>query len=105
MNLALILDREGYLVNLSDWSPEIAQELAQSEGIHLRAQHWELIELVRDFYQEYELSPSMRPLVKRVSILLGKEKGNSIYLLQMFPGNPAKTLAKIAGLPRPTHCI
>ena len=33
------------------------------------------------------------------------DKGNSIYLHKLFPGNPAKLAAKIAGLPRPTNCI
>ncbi|MCZ6459336.1 MAG: TusE/DsrC/DsvC family sulfur relay protein, partial [Gammaproteobacteria bacterium] len=36
---------------------------------------------------------------------LGAEKGTSIYLLKLFPGSPAKLLAKIAGLPRPTNCL
>jgi len=47
----------------------------------------------------------MRPLVKLVQESLGADKGTSIYLLGLFPGNPAKVAAKIAGLPRPTNCI
>jgi tRNA 2-thiouridine synthesizing protein E len=44
-------------------------------------------------------------LVKLVRESLGEDKGTSIYLLGLFPGNPAKVAAKIAGLPRPTNCI
>ena len=44
-------------------------------------------------------------LVKLVAARLGATKGNSIYLLSLFPGNPAKLAAKIAGLPRPTNCL
>ena len=47
----------------------------------------------------------MRPLVKYVSQTLGSDKGSSIYLLQLFPGSPAKVASKIAGLPRPEHCL
>jgi tRNA 2-thiouridine synthesizing protein E len=47
----------------------------------------------------------MRPLVKQVREQLGEDKANSIYLMQLFPGSPAKLLAKIAGLPRPTNCL
>jgi tRNA 2-thiouridine synthesizing protein E len=47
----------------------------------------------------------MRPLVKYIGQRLGKEKGNSIYLLQLFPGSPAKLASKIAGLPRPENCL
>jgi tRNA 2-thiouridine synthesizing protein E len=35
----------------------------------------------------------------------GFEKGRSIYLLRLFPGSPAKLVAKYAGLPKPKNCI
>ena len=98
-------DREGYLKKLDDWSESLATQLAETEGINLTEKHWEMIWLVRDFYNDFELSPAMRPLVKYISRKRGKEKGNSIYLMQLFPGSPAKLLSKIAGLPRPTHCL
>ena len=61
--------------------------------------------LVRDFYQTYDLSPANRPLVKAVKQKLGEEKGNSIYLLTLFPESPAKLASKIAGLPKPANCF
>jgi len=98
-------DKEGYLLDLTDWDPAVAAELAREEGIELSDGHWELIQLIRGFYTEYEVSPAMRVLVKHVREHLGEEKGNSIYLMQLFPGSPAKLLAKLAGLPRPTNCL
>jgi tRNA 2-thiouridine synthesizing protein E len=47
----------------------------------------------------------MRILVKIVKQKVSLEKGNSIHLLTLFPGSPAKIAAKIAGLPRPTNCL
>jgi tRNA 2-thiouridine synthesizing protein E len=47
----------------------------------------------------------MRILVKLVANELGPEKGNSLYLLQLFPGSPARVASRIAGLPRPANCI
>ena len=99
------LDKEGFLENLTDWNKEVATELAQQEKIQLTAAHWEIIALVRDFYQLYQLSPSMRALVKRTEQILGVEKGRSIYLLQLFPPSPAKLACKIAGLPKPSNCL
>lgn len=101
----LKLDNEGYLINLADWGKETALVLAQKEGIKLTAAHWEIITLVREFYQEFDLSPSMRPLVKQTAIKLGKDKGRSIYLMTLFPQSPAKLVCKIAGLPKPTNCL
>jgi len=103
--LSIPTDKEGYLKHLNDWSIDIAESIAKEENISLTPAHWELIELVRTFYNLYELSPAMRPLVKFTASKLGKEKGNSIYLLSLFPGSPAKLLSKIAGLPRPTNCL
>lgn len=98
-------DREGYLLNLNEWSAEVAQHIARNEGITLTEQHWEIIDLIRQFYSTYELSPAMRPLVKYTQKQLGMDKGKSIYLLTLFPDSPPKVAAKIAGLPRPANCL
>lgn len=104
-NTTAVLDEEGYLLNLQDWTPELAHQLAQDVDIALTEAHWEIIYILRDFYQEYEVSPAMRPLVKAVSKKLGAEKGRSIYLMTLFPGSPPKLAAKIAGLPKPANCL
>lgn len=101
----ITLDKDGYLINLSDWSKEIASELAKQEGIFLTPAHWEIITLLQEFYSTFELSPAMRALVKYTEKKLGPEKGRSIYLLQLFPPSPARIASKIAGLPRPTNCL
>lgn len=100
-----LLDEEGYLLNLDDWSSELAHHLARQEDIELTDAHWEIITLLRNFYQEFEVSPAMRPLIKAVSKQLGAEKGRSIYLMTLFPGSPPKLAAKIAGLPKPANCL
>jgi|SRR5690554_3344981 tRNA 2-thiouridine synthesizing protein E len=99
------LDDEGYLYELSEWSPEVARFLAREQGIDLTEAHWEILYLLRDFYHQYQLSPAMRPLVKAVAQQLGKDKGRSIYLMQLFPGSPAKVAALLAGLPKPENCL
>ncbi|TGD73629.1 TusE/DsrC/DsvC family sulfur relay protein [Mangrovimicrobium sediminis] len=98
-------DREGFLRNLQDWSPEVAQQIAAAEGIELEQAHWEIIELLRDYYARFDSSPAMRPLVKYCAQQLGPDKGKSIYLLRLFPGSPAKIGSKIAGLPKPDNCL
>ncbi|AZZ91803.1 TusE/DsrC/DsvC family sulfur relay protein [Hahella sp. KA22] len=101
----LPLDKDGFLVNLNDWSPTIAEEIAAHENIVLTPEHWEIIDLVRKFYDEFGLSPVNRVLVKTTGVKLGQDKGNSIYLMQLFPGGPAKIACKIAGLPKPNNCL
>ncbi|MEH6823655.1 MAG: TusE/DsrC/DsvC family sulfur relay protein [Motiliproteus sp.] len=99
------LDSEGFLRKLDDWNPTVATELARLELISLTDDHWKVIGLLRSFYLEYQITPAMRILVKQVGLQLGKEKGSSLYLLQLFPGSPAKIASKIAGLPKPTNCL
>ena len=99
------LDQDGFLCSPSDWSEAVARELAYHEAIALTDAHWEIIHLVRVFYQRYQHSPEMRPLVKFARQELGNDKGNSIYLLRLFPDSPAKRACKIAGLPRPANCL
>lgn len=98
-------DKEGFLRDLAKWNPDIARAIAASEGIRLTEAHWEIIELLREFYRRFEASPANRALVKFAAQELGAEKGRSIYLLTLFPGSPAKLGSKIAGLPKPDNCL
>lgn len=102
---SIALDKEGYLLDLNDWSPVIAEALAAREELHLNAEHWEVLQLLRNFYSEYQLSPATRPLIKYVALHLGADKGNSLHLNRLFQGTPAKLAAKLAGLPKPTNCL
>lgn len=98
-------DKEGFLLDPTEWDESIAEILAEAEGIELTEAHWELVRLTRRFYEEFELSPAMRPLVKFVKQNAGSDKGRSVYLMRLFPGSPAKLLSKIAGLPKPDNCL
>jgi tRNA 2-thiouridine synthesizing protein E len=104
-NKHIAVDSEGYLKNLADWDTEVAHCLAKSIDIQMSDAHWEVISIVRSFYHAHQLSPPMRPLVKLVQNELGKDKGRSIYLMKLFGGSTAKSVSKIAGLPRPANCL
>ncbi len=98
-------DREGFLRRLDDWSPQLARDIAAAEDIELVDAHWEVIHCLREYYREFDASPAMRALVKYCRHRLGDDKGNSLYLLSLFPGSPAKLASKIAGLPKPDNCL
>jgi tRNA 2-thiouridine synthesizing protein E len=100
-----LYDQEGFLLDLTEWNHDIAAQIANQCHITLTSMHWEVIDAMRDFYQQFGISPAMRPLCKYLKEKLGQEKSSSIYLLQLFPGSPAKIAAKIAGLPKPDNCL
>jgi tRNA 2-thiouridine synthesizing protein E len=98
-------DEEGYLVNLAEWSEEVADVIAKQENVDLTPNHWEVVNFLRKYYDEYQIAPAVRVLTKAIGKSLGPEKGNSKYLYELFPYGPAKQACKIAGLPKPTGCV
>ena len=102
---AIETDEEGYLVNLSDWSEDVAKEIAKAENVDMTDNHWEVVNFLRQYYDEYQIAPAVRVLTKAIGKQLGEEKGNSKYLYELFPYGPAKQTCKIAGLPKPTGCV
>ncbi|MBF0427547.1 MAG: TusE/DsrC/DsvC family sulfur relay protein [Magnetococcales bacterium] len=98
-------DEDGYLANLPDWNPDVAAYLAKSEAVDMTEPHWEVVNFLREYYDEYKIAPMIRILTKAIGKKLGKEKGNTKYLYDLYPGGPAKQACKIAGLPKPTGCV
>ncbi|EED36019.1 sulfurtransferase TusE [Luminiphilus syltensis NOR5-1B] len=100
-----LCDDNGFLADRSVWSTEIATEFAALEDIVLSEAHWEILHLLRAFYDQYDDSPANRALVNYVKRHLGAKKGNSLYLMSLFPGSPARVGSRIAGLPKPKNCL
>ena len=101
----LEVDEEGYLANLNDWEKDVATVMAKEDGIDLSQDHWEISNFLREYYEEYQIAPAVRVLTKAVGKKLGKDKGNSKYLYELFPYGPGKQACKFAGLPKPTGCV
>ena len=98
-------DEEGYLVNLGEWNEDVANFIAKTENVEMSTNHWEVVNFLRDYYNEYQIAPAVRVLTKAIGKQLGADKGNSKYLYELFPYGPAKQACKIAGLPKPTGCV
>ncbi|MFV0515391.1 MAG: TusE/DsrC/DsvC family sulfur relay protein [Jhaorihella sp.] len=98
-------DEEGYITNLSDWNKELALEIARTENIEMDDERWEVVNFLRDYYEEYQIAPAVRVLIKAIKKSMGPEKGNNKYMYELFPYGPAKQACKIAGLPKPTGCV
>ncbi len=98
-------DEEGYIQILAEWSPEAAELMAQEDECDLSDNHWEVINFLREYYDEYQVAPAVRVLTKAIGKKLGRDKGNTKYLYQLFPYGPAKQACRYAGLPKPTGCV
>lgn len=93
------LNDEGFFVHPERWTEDMAAEIAKHEGIaQLTDKHWQVIRFMRKEYAEKGTGPTVR--------VLGKTSGVSVKeLYELFPKGPAKTAAKIAGIPKPRGCI
>ena len=89
----------GFLVNIEDWTEDVAQVIAAQEGIVLEQRHWDVINYLRDeFINNKENQPNTRNMIKDMGKLWG-EKIDSKTLFDLFPGNPSKQAGRIGGLP------
>ena len=98
-------DEEGYLSNLNDWEESVATAMAKEDDLELTDEHWDIINFLREYYEEFQIAPAVRVLTKAVGKRMGKDKGNSKYLYSLFPYGPGKQACKYAGLPKPTGCV
>lgn len=98
-------DEEGFLIDTSQWSPELALVIATHEKVPMSDDHWEVVNFLRHYYCEYQIAPAMRVLSKALGKILGAENTGSACLYELFPDGPVRQASKIAGLPRPTSCI
>ncbi len=93
------LDEDGFIVNLDEWSEEVAVYLAKEEGVEeLTEDHWKLINYLKQYFAEYGIAPMVRKMTKESGFSL-----KEIY--DLFPSGPAKGACKVAGLPKPTGCV
>ena len=88
---------EGYLVDPTKWTNNVAIEIAKEEGIELTEKHFEVLNLIRNKFINGE-SLSIRGIGKS-GIIDIKE------FYQLFQGAPLKKATKIAGVPKPESCI
>jgi TusE/DsrC/DsvC family sulfur relay protein len=97
--IAVAVDAEGFLLDHTQWTRELAEEIAHENGIEeLTPRHWLVVEFMRDRYFATGSAPTIRAL--------GKESGVPVKeLYELFPKGPAKLAAKIGGIPKPRGCI
>ena len=94
-------DEEGYLANRTEWNEDIAKEMARVDNCELSQNHWEVINFLREYYEEYQIAPAVRVLTKAI----GK---NSVGQGQQVPVRTVPLRPRRANTPacrsRPAAC-
>jgi len=91
------VNEEGYLTDPSQWTPELAHQIARTQDIELTDKHFEVLHYLRDRYAEG--TPLTIRRIGKSGLVTIKE------FYDLFPGGPLKVSSKIAGIPKPASCV
>ena len=88
---------EGYMINPSQWTREIALEIAKEINLELTDKHFAVLDFIRERAGKGEA-------------LTIRSVGNSGIVdikgfYGLFPGAPMKKAALIAGIAKPASCV
>ncbi|MCA9936716.1 MAG: TusE/DsrC/DsvC family sulfur relay protein [Ardenticatenaceae bacterium] len=95
---AIEFDADGYMADYKQWDQQVAEALASDIGITLTDAHWKVINFCRTDYEAQGDAPTLRRITT-----VGGVPTKDLY--QLFPKGPAKKVAYVAGLKKPSGCI
>lgn len=85
------------------WSPELARQIAEDDGIELTDDHWQVISALQEYYEKVEIAK-----LRQVKDALNEKfhsKGGIRYLHQVIPTGPIAGGCKLAGLEVPAGAV
>ncbi len=91
------VNEQGYLTDSQQWTPELARDIAEDQGITLTDKHFEILHYLRARYAEG--TPLTIRRIGKSGLVTIKE------FYDLFPGGPLKVASKIAGIPKPASCV
>ncbi len=90
---------DGFLTDATRWTEDLARAMATDMGDgNLTDRQLEILEAARRVFTETGASPNIRRLSVRGGVPVRE-------LYQLFPHAPGKTVARLAGLPKPAGCV
>jgi TusE/DsrC/DsvC family sulfur relay protein len=91
-------DGDGYLVDPSEWTPEVARAMAAADDVELDDVKWEQILKAREYYDEHAVVPPIRKFSKHIG-------ADQKEMFKLWMSGPMKPITKYGGLPKPTGCV
>lgn len=86
-------DEDGLLINVMDWSEQLAQEIALRNEIGpLTEAHWEVIRLLREYYLQFGVAPALHSVCRQLHS--DPERVHALF-------HTCLNAWRVAGLPNP----
>ena len=102
----IALDSDGHLCDHTLWTPQVAQQLADTLEVQLTDEHLAILTQVRQFFDTFNHPPATRPLIKWLQKTLPEHGISNQKLQQLFnTGLVARHVNRVAGLPKPPNCL
>ena len=96
---AIALGPKGFMLNFDAWDEDVARALAAEDGLELQECHWKAIHFVRRYFQQHEMPPTPKVLIRDVGGQLHAYRCGYKTLKQLFPQGGCKQVCRLAGLP------
>lgn len=97
----LARDEEGFLLDASDWNPDLVEPLAAESGLALTAERREIIRYIREYFETRQSVPEARVLLRHMRSIWGGDKATRRYLYRLFPRGYGQQACKLAGMRKP----
>ena len=91
-------DGDGYLADMSLWTPEMGRAMAEVDGVELDEVKWDHIERAREYFDQFGVVPPIRKFAKYI----GADQKD---MFKLWMTGPMKPITKYGGLPKPTGCV
>lgn len=98
--MAYETDGDGFLIDPSVWTEDVARELAAGDSVELTEEHLTYIRRAREMYERDGVVPPIRVFAQQFGM---DRKAQPLY--DLFVTGPMKRIAKWGGLPKPTGCV
>lgn len=93
---------ENHKADLEEWDRQKGEEVARAEGISMTAEHWQVVEFLRNLYIRHGKPDAGRDWADALNAEFAAQ-GDSAYLLKKFPRGPVAQASRIGGLPVPPY--
>jgi tRNA 2-thiouridine synthesizing protein E len=86
-------------VEPADWNDAVATELARRIDITLGDDHWYVIRFMRGMYEEHQVAPDARHIIKHLEQRYPGQGRTRLF--ELFPYGYVGQACKVAGMKRP----
>ena len=92
-------DADGYLIEPAEWNEGVAEKLARELDIELDDDHWDVIRYMRGLYDDRQVAPDARHIIKHLDQRYPGEGRKRLF--ELFPYGYPGQACKVAGMKRP----